>query len=198
MSTLPFGEWVYTETWPNFSSMLFKPLPHWVITDSYPAFYDSESMTAIGQTARLYGAIQELSKKYNQMVDSLNKEIVNFEKGMYKDHICFKKTITNMLFAFRRYVENFFIEQGQEIADSLAAYESRFAELEAQIFNEALEPGTIAANIRVRYAEETKALTMDVAIGDTATDNLVTTYYNDTKTLNILFERTIETEGDTE
>ena len=40
--------------------MGIKRLPDWVVTDTQKAFYDLESSTAIEQTARLYGKMQEL------------------------------------------------------------------------------------------------------------------------------------------
>lgn len=44
-----------------------EKLPHWVLTDKNPAFYDTESATAIEQTAKLYGAVNELIEDFNQL-----------------------------------------------------------------------------------------------------------------------------------
>lgn len=68
-------------------------LPHWVLTDKFPAFYDSESKTAIEQTARVYGAMQELIKEYNSFVDSVNQHILDFENAAKKDYEIFTTAI---------------------------------------------------------------------------------------------------------
>ena len=37
--------------------MILK-LPKWILTNKFPAFHDTESLTAIEQTARVYGKIR--------------------------------------------------------------------------------------------------------------------------------------------
>lgn len=63
---------------------MIKQLPHWCITDLHPAFHDTESLTVIEQTGRLYGKMQELVAAYNEYVEGLNKHIVEFENGTYE------------------------------------------------------------------------------------------------------------------
>lgn len=70
-------------------------LPHWVLTDSHPAFYDSESATSIEMVAKIYGKMQELISDYNSYVDGLNKHIDEFEKELEAQEECFKECITN-------------------------------------------------------------------------------------------------------
>lgn len=53
-------------------------LPNWRLTSKYPAFYDSESGSSIEQTAKVYAAMQELIKEYNQFVEDTNKNINEF------------------------------------------------------------------------------------------------------------------------
>ena len=136
----------------------FRPLPHWVLTDGFPAFYDTESATAIEQTARLYAAMQKLIDDYNLFVDQVNEEIKKFECGTHKDMGRFKKRLTDMFYQFRRYIEGNIQKQDADIAEALATFETRFSELEVQIFNEALTPETIAANIRYIYNSENEFL----------------------------------------
>lgn len=61
------------------------PLPHWVLTDLQPAFYDTESVTCIEMVAKLYKKIEELIGDYNYYVDEINKYIKDFEDGIIKD-----------------------------------------------------------------------------------------------------------------
>ena len=64
-------------------------LPHWVLTSKRPAFYDSESGSSIEQTAKVYGAMNELIDEYNKFVDNVNKNIDDFEKGIINDNEVF-------------------------------------------------------------------------------------------------------------
>lgn len=68
-------------------------LPHWVLTDKFPAFYDSESKTALEQTARVYGAMQQLITEYNKFVDNVNQHIAVFENAAKKDYEIFTTSI---------------------------------------------------------------------------------------------------------
>ena len=58
---------------------MIKPLPKWVLTNEYPAFYDTESVTAIEMVAKLYGKMEELITTYNEFVDEINKTIADFD-----------------------------------------------------------------------------------------------------------------------
>lgn len=53
-------------------------LPKWVLTNSYPAVFDSESATTIEMTAKIYAAMQELISDYNSFVDTVNQQIIEF------------------------------------------------------------------------------------------------------------------------
>lgn len=65
-------------------------LPHWVVTDMFPARFDLESATAIEQTAKVYGKMNELIDSYNKWIDSLNKHIENFENGQLSEYELYK------------------------------------------------------------------------------------------------------------
>ena len=56
-------------------------LPHWCITDLQPAFYDTDSLTVVEQTGKVYAKVRELVDIYNNFVDAVNKEIEEFENG---------------------------------------------------------------------------------------------------------------------
>lgn len=57
-------------------------LPEWKLTSKYPAFYDTESGTAIEQTAKVYGAMRELIDEYNAFVESITTRINEFEASL--------------------------------------------------------------------------------------------------------------------
>lgn len=68
-------------------------LPHWVLTNKFPALFDSESATVIEQTARVYGAMQSLIDDYNLFVDKVNEHIQAFEDAATKNYDLFTKEI---------------------------------------------------------------------------------------------------------
>ena len=76
---------------------MIKPLPHWALTDLQPAFYDTESVTAIQMVAKLYAKMQDLITDYNGFIDEINQAIKDFEEGILQDFECFKNKITEIL-----------------------------------------------------------------------------------------------------
>lgn len=65
-------------------------LPNWRIPDTSPAFYDTESATAIEQTAKLYGKVRELIDAYNEFVGNVETIIEEFETSVTVDMETFK------------------------------------------------------------------------------------------------------------
>lgn len=65
-------------------------LPKWCIPNTNPAFYDTESATAIEQTAKLYGKVRELIDAYNEFVGNVETLIEEFEKSVTTDMETFK------------------------------------------------------------------------------------------------------------
>lgn len=59
---------------------MIKPLPHWVLTNNQPAFYDTESVTAIEMVAKIYGKMEELVNAYNDFVDEVNGHLTEQDK----------------------------------------------------------------------------------------------------------------------
>lgn len=68
-------------------------LPKWALVHSFPAVYDLESLTATQQTARVYGAMQEMIREYNNFADQINKEIVEFIGSSEEEISNFKKSV---------------------------------------------------------------------------------------------------------
>ena len=60
------------------SSNSMQKLPNWVVANKFPAFYDTESLTSIEQTARLYGATNTLIENYNTFISIVEEELANF------------------------------------------------------------------------------------------------------------------------
>ena len=64
---------------------MITPLPKWVLVNKFPAFYETESLTAVEQTARLYGKMNELIESYNKYVEEINKSISDLETEKHAD-----------------------------------------------------------------------------------------------------------------
>lgn len=65
-------------------------LPHWHITNKFPTLFDLETATVIEQTAKIYGAMNELIDDYNKYVDALNDSFENFKKAHDGDDELFR------------------------------------------------------------------------------------------------------------
>lgn len=65
-------------------------LPHWVIPDKFPAFYDHESATVIEMVAKMHGVVNELVDEYNKFVDEANLTIENFINKANGDNELFR------------------------------------------------------------------------------------------------------------
>lgn len=122
-------------------------LPKWVSTKSQPAFYDSESATAIEQTAKLYGAMQELIEEHNNFIESISKQINDFIIDTNGDY------------------EVFQIAMRQEFQDFIDVVDVRLARLEndvvktaTDIVNNAIKTGGI--KITEEYDSTTESLNL--------------------------------------
>jgi len=96
-----------------------KHLPHWVLTDPQPAFYDCESATAVQQTAKIYAKIQELITLYNDFVRDVNRYITEFEEGIIKDFNCFQNCIIKTMNDYIESIDTKIDLQDSKIEESI-------------------------------------------------------------------------------
>lgn len=161
-----------------------KPLPHWCLTDLQPAFYDTESGTALQMVARVYKKIEELVANYNSFVDEINRYVDEFESGMIADFDCFKNCIIktmndyievidtkidaqdkNIADAIERQdtrITQKFSEQDQIIADAVDYMKTNIVATVTTLFQEALANGDITAELNVAYDAQTEAITLSI------------------------------------
>lgn len=97
----------------------FKLLPHWCFTATLPAFYDTESGTAIEQTARLHGVVESLINDYNKYVDEINKTINEFIESSDKDFECFTNKIIKICHDYIKMIDEKIKMQDSVIADAV-------------------------------------------------------------------------------
>lgn len=67
-----------------------KLLPKWALTNLRPTIYDAESGSVIEQTAKVYGAMNELIEEYNKFADSWNSKIEVFMSDVNADNETFR------------------------------------------------------------------------------------------------------------
>ena len=79
-----------------------ETLPNWCVANGQPAFYDTESATAIQMTARLYKKMQELIEQYNEFTCEINNLIEEFEQGIIHDFCEFKHCVIDLM---NKYIE---------------------------------------------------------------------------------------------
>lgn len=94
-------------------------LPYWNIPINIPARYDSDSATAIEQTARVYAKMQELIDNYNAFVDSVNKSVRNIDEQTKKDIQNFENNIIKLMNAFTECIQTKFDEIISNIDDAI-------------------------------------------------------------------------------
>lgn len=71
-------------------------LPKWVLANPFPAIHDFESLTVIDQTARIYGAMNQLINEWNKMIEQLS----GFEKSETESREEFELKITKVIMEF--------------------------------------------------------------------------------------------------
>ena len=159
-----------------------KHLPHWVLTDLQPAFYDVESGTTLQQTSRMYARMQELIDIYNEFVSKINRYITDFENGIIEDFECFKNciiktmndyietidmkiniqdtTIADSIERQDQAIEDKFNEQDQNIENAINYMKDNLVASAEAIINEAIQNGEL--NVGLEYNPTTEALNIIV------------------------------------
>lgn len=116
-------------------------LPKWVLVNPIPAIHDFESLTVIDQTARIYGAMNQLIEEWNKMIEQLS----GFEKSETESREEFELKITKV-------IREFMCSWNQK-TDNLEAFAKT-------IMNEAIAEGKIT--IEEVYDPETESLNLIV------------------------------------
>lgn len=85
--------------------MIIKKLPHWVISNPNPSFYETEGGTVLEQTGVMYKKVQELIDGFNKLVDEINAEIDEFISNTLADQEEFEIKINQMIHDFTTLVD---------------------------------------------------------------------------------------------
>lgn len=174
-------------------------LPHWCVSSKYPAFYDTESATAIEQTAKLYGKIQELIEDYNKFVDEINKHILEFINSVNSDQAEFEERMTKVIHDYLDYMNMRMDAQDKEIRDAVSYMKDNLSQSITQIIAEMKEMGELDEailnaidNIGERVTTlETTAANHNTRLETIENSKTYLNYNADTKELNLIINERV-------
>jgi hypothetical protein len=144
------------------NNFYIKHLPHWVLTDLQPAFYDVESGTTLQQTAKMYGKMQELIDLYNEFVTKVNKYIKDFEDGIITDFEEFRICIIVTMNQYIETIDTKINLQDTKIQDAIDYMKDNLISTVTDLFNQALLNGDIRASLVETYDPLTEELTLSI------------------------------------
>ena len=145
-------------------------LPHWVLTDTLPAFYDCESATAIQQTAKLYGKIQELITIYNDFVRDINRYITEFEEGIIKDFNCFQNCVIKTMNDYIESIDTKIELQDNKIQEAIDYMKNNLISTVNTLFNQAIQSGDITATLYEDYDSDDESLVFSIVASEGSGD----------------------------
>lgn len=141
-------------------------LPKWALVHPLPSVYDFESVTAIQQTARVYGAMQEMIREYNNFADQINKEIVDFIGSSATEISNFKESVEKRIRCKFEEMDAAFAKMKVDVTNHADAkiveiYQQQIHDQLEQIVNEKIASGDIP--ITLVYDPETESLNMAIS-----------------------------------
>lgn len=144
------------------NNFYIKHLPHWVLTDLQPAFYDVESGTTLQQTAKMYGKVQELIDLYNEFVTKVNKYIKDFEDGIITDFEEFRNCIIKVMNDYIETIDTKINLQDTKINDAIEYMKDNLVSTVTELFSQALQNGDISASLIETYDPTTEELILSI------------------------------------
>lgn len=144
------------------NNFYIKHLPHWILTDLQPAFYDVESGTTLQQTAKMYGKVQELIDLYNEFVTKVNKYIKDFEDGIIEDFEEFRNCIIKVMNDYIETIDTKINLQDTKISEAIDYMKDNLVSTVDDLFNQALQNGDITASLHESYNPTTEELTLSI------------------------------------
>ena len=143
-----------------------KHLPHWVLTDPQPAFYDCESATAVQQTAKIYAKIQELITLYNEFTKEVNRYITEFEDGIIKDFNCFQNCIIKTMNDYIASIDTKIELQDNTIQEAIDYMKNNLVSTVTTLFNQAVQNGDITATLVETYDSDDESLVFSIVASE--------------------------------
>lgn len=127
--------------------MCMIKLPFWRLTNKTPAFYDSESGTAIEQTAKVYAAVQELQEEFEKFTADTTKAMEEFQSQLMVSNCEFRKNICEIM-------ENYIVSIDHSVDEATAYMKTNLESTATDLINEAIKNGTILVDVAYNEATE--------------------------------------------
>lgn len=155
---------------------MLKPLPHWCMTGEHPAFYDTESRTAVQMVARLYSKMEELIEDYNGYIDNINDAITEFEESTDQKITEFEETINGIIDDFTETINGKIADQNLEIetfegtvngkiddqdlviADAVNYMKTNLNQIVTELFTQTIQDRDILITLGINYDEDNERL----------------------------------------
>lgn len=144
-------------------------LPHWIITDLFPSFYDSESKSTIEMTGKIYAKMNELIDDYNSFVDKINKTVSDFVSDKEHDYEVFETAIRQEYQNFMDVIDLKVNQQDKKIKDAVDYMKTNLNNYVTESVNKMINGGEIDALV----AKALNNLTDEISIERGRIDTLI-------------------------
>ena len=151
-------------------------LPHWVLPDTLPSVYDTQSGTALEMVAKVYGAMRTLQTEYNSMVDEINKTIIDFKNGVIQDQECFKNEINKIVHDYIILIDSKIAHQDRVIEENIIYIKENLGAEVTRVIGEMKDSGEleeIVADAFDSLSTKVSTLENDVSTLKKTSSNLV-------------------------
>ena len=135
---------------------IIKKLPHWVLSNPNPSFYETEGGTVLEQTGIMYKKMQELIENYNNFVDEINKTIDEFVANTLEDQEAFEIKINQIVHDFTSLVDTKIKSQDTEIKEAVDYMKTNINNSVSTILMELFQ--TKQLTLDFEYNEQTESL----------------------------------------
>ena len=136
--------------------MIIKKLPHWVISNPNPSFFETEGGTVLEQTGIMYKKVQELIEHYNSFVDEINNTIDEFISNTLADQEEFEVKINQMIHDFTSLVRTELQNQNTTINEFIDYVTNQVDNVISQRLLELFESNTLT--LEYNYNPDTESL----------------------------------------
>lgn len=135
---------------------IIKKLPHWVLSNPNPSFYETEGGTVLEQTGIMYKKMQELIENYNNFVDEINKTIDEFVANTLEDQEAFEIKINQIVHDFTSLVDTKIKSQDATINEAVDYMKTNINNSVSSVLMELFQ--TKQLTLDFEYNEQTESL----------------------------------------
>ena len=156
-------------------------LPLWCLTNINPALYDSESLTVVEQTAKIYAKMQALIDDYNSFASEVNITIEKLVTDVNADQEELECQLTKLIHDYIITIDAKIAHQDRVIAESIEYIKANIGESVTQVINDMKESGELTEELTRAFEElGTRVSTLETANQEMTTriTNLEKSYYS--------------------